>query len=171
MKPLTWFANLTQHKAATATLFVLGATWLLIRFYGLGFSPPGFFMDEAAPAVHAMCLAETGKDADGKVWPLYSTAAGGGQHPLTLMAFDIVWMKIFGTSREAFRAVAAFWILLTAFGLFFLARDIVPLMPPEPDPARWLRRTRSGGEASFSLARALGGAAVALELPIFALCA
>jgi hypothetical protein len=88
-------------------------------------------MDEAAPAVHAMCLAETGRDADGVVWPLYSSAAGGGHHPLTLMAFDILWMKVFGTSRAAFRAVSAFWILVTAFGLFFLARDISNLIPPE----------------------------------------
>jgi hypothetical protein len=132
MKLLTCFGILTPRRAASATLFALGATWLVIRFCGLGVSPPGFFMDEAAPAVHAMCLAETGKDADGKAWPLYSSAAGGGHHPLTLMAFDIPWMKVFGTSREAFRAVSAFWILLTAFGLFFVAREVSALMPPEP---------------------------------------
>jgi hypothetical protein len=113
-----------------AILATLGATWLVVRFCGLGVSPPGFFMDEAAPAVHAMCLAETGKDMDGNAWPLYSSAAGGGHHPLTLMAFDIPWMKIFGTSRQAFRAVSAFWILLTAFGLFFIARDVLALMSP-----------------------------------------
>jgi hypothetical protein len=131
MKLPTWFANLTLRKTATATLFVLAAAWLVTRFCGLGVSPPGFFMDEAAPAIHAMCLAQTGKDADGVAWPLYSSAAGGGHHPLTLMAFDIVWTKVFGTSRAAFRSVSAFWILVTALGLFFIAREITFLMPSE----------------------------------------
>jgi len=134
MKIPAWFVPLTPRKAATTVLFVVGAVWLVIRFCGLGVSPPGFFMDEAAPAVHAMCLAETGKDADGTAWPLYSSAAGGGHHPLTLIAFDIPWMKIFGTSREAFRAVSAFWILVTAFGLFFIARELLALMPSQPQP-------------------------------------
>ncbi len=132
MKLFSWFGTPTWRKAATASLFAVGATWLVIRFCGLGVSPPGFFMDEAAPAVHAMCLAENGKDADGNAWPLYSSAAGGGHHPLTLIGFDIVWMKVFGTSRAAFRAVSAFWILVTAFGLFFIARDLSALIPSEP---------------------------------------
>jgi hypothetical protein len=121
------------------TLFLLGWIWIVVRFYGLDVSPPGFFMDEAAPAVHAMCLAETGKDADGKPWPLYSSAAGGGHHPLTLLAFDIAWTGVFGTSRAAFRAVSAFWILLTAFGLFSIARDLAAMMPatiPATTPGR-----------------------------------
>jgi hypothetical protein len=133
MKIPAWFVSLSTRKAAATVLVVVGAVWLVIRFCGLGVSPPGFFMDEAAPAVHAMCLAETGKDMDGNAWPLYSSAAGGGQHPLTLMAFDILWTKIFGTSRQAFRAVSAFWIMVTAFGLFFIARELLFLMPRESD--------------------------------------
>ena len=143
MRLPTWFVNLTLRKGATATLFLVGAAWVVTRFCGLAVSPPGFFMDESAPAIHAMCLAQTGKDADGVPWPLYSSAAGGGHHPITLMAFDIVWMKVFGTSRAAFRAVSAFWILLTAVGLFFIARDITALMPAEPteEAGRSARRT------------------------------
>ena len=133
MKLPTWFDTPRLRRAATTTLFILGATWLVIRFCGLGVSPPGFFMDEAAPAVHAMCLAETGRDADGQPWPLYSSAAGGGHHPLTLMGFDILWIKIFGTSRAAFRAVSAFWILVTTFGLLVIARDLSALIPRESE--------------------------------------
>jgi hypothetical protein len=132
MKLPTWFATLTLHKAAAATLFVVAAAWLVIRFCWLEVSPPGFFMDEATPAIHAMCLAETGKDADGQPWPLYSRAAGGGHHPLTLTGFDILWIKVFGTSRAAFRAVSAFWIVVTALGLFFVARALAALIPPDP---------------------------------------
>jgi hypothetical protein len=120
----------------------------VFRFIGLEASPPGFFIDEARPAVHAMCLAETGKDAEGKPWPLYSTATGGGNHTFVLLYFDIVWMKLFGKSIAAFRAASAFWILVTAFGLFFLARSLAAMVPEssveEPD-----------GEADRSTRKAL----------------
>ncbi|MGD0838936.1 MAG: hypothetical protein ABSB49_20055 [Polyangia bacterium] len=114
-------------------LIAVAWTWTVVRFCGLEVSPPGFFMDEATPAVHAMCLAETGKDGDGNAWPLYSRAAGGGHHPLTLLAFDIIWTRLFGTSRGAFRAVSAFWVLLTSLGLVLLAREIAHLLAIAPD--------------------------------------
>jgi hypothetical protein len=128
---------MTLQKVVVATLFLIGATWAVTRFCGLEVSPPGFFMDEATPSLDAMCLAETGKDHDGRPWPLfYTRSAGGGHHPLTLIGFSILWTKIFGTSRAAFRSVAAFWIVLTSIGLFFLAREIVKLVPKEPSEER-----------------------------------
>jgi hypothetical protein len=117
------------RNVALGTLLLVGWTWTVVRFLGLESSPPGFFMDEATPAVHAMCLAETGRNIDGQSWPLYSHAAGGGHHPLTLLVFDLGWMKLFGTSRGAFRAVAAFWIILTCAGLFLLARELAARIP------------------------------------------
>lgn len=128
--------NPPSRRIAAYALFVLGAAWAVLRFYGLDRSPPGFFMDEARPAVHAMCLAETGKDADGKAWPIFSSGTGSGQHPLTLEGFDVLWIKLFGTSRAAFRAVSGFWVLLTALGLFLLARQIANLMPPDSDDGK-----------------------------------
>jgi hypothetical protein len=124
------------RSAAMGTLFLVGWTWIVVRFLGLEVSPPGFFMDEATPAVHAMCLAQTGKNLDGQAWPLYSHAAGGGHHPLTLLVFDIAWTKFFGTSRAAFRAVAAFFILVTCAGLFLLARELAARMSVAPDDER-----------------------------------
>jgi len=124
-----WFGSKVVRWVMVGMLFALGWTWVVARFYGLDRSPPGFFMDEAAPAVHAMCLAETGKDMDGKPWPLYSSAAGGGHHPLTLHAFAILWTGIFGTSRAAFRSVSAFFILLTSIALFLLARGLAAMIP------------------------------------------
>jgi len=126
----------TLRIAALGTLLLVGWTWMVVRFLGLEISPPGFFMDEATPAVHAMCLAETGRNMDGQSWPLYSHAAGGGQHPLTLLAFDIVWMKFFGTSRAAFRAVSAFWIFMTCVGLFLLCRELAARIPVAPGDER-----------------------------------
>jgi hypothetical protein len=138
-----WLASRPVQNAALAALFLVGWTWTVVRLCGLDVTPPGFFMDEATPAVHAMCLAETGKDLDGHAWPLYSHAAGGGHHPITLLLFEIGWMKIFGVSRAAFRAVSAFWILLTSLGLFLLGREIVALGPDHPDDAAGARARRA----------------------------
>ncbi len=128
-----WLRVETGRKLSTGILVGIGATWLVIRFCGLGTAPPGFFVDEATPALHAMCLAETGKNAVGEPWPLYSPAAGNmaGQHTLALLSLDVIWLKGFGTSRVAFRAVSAFLFLVTALGLFFLAREIASMAPHE----------------------------------------
>ncbi|HEY5958048.1 MAG TPA: hypothetical protein VIV60_15905, partial [Polyangiaceae bacterium] len=119
---------------------ILVVAWLVVRFCGLDVSPPGFWMDESWPASHAMCLAETGKNADGVPWPLYSNACGGGHHPLTLLAFDVAWLKFFGTSRAAFRAVAAFWIEVTCLGIFVLARDLAAIVPDTHERAAQAKR-------------------------------
>lgn len=126
-----WRRAATVQTAAASGLVVLGLVWLVIRFVGLEISPPGFWMDETLPATHAMCLAESGRNADGLSWPLYSRACGGGHHPLTLLGFDVVWIQVFGTSRSAFRAVSAFWIVLTCIGLFSIAWDLAALVPSD----------------------------------------
>jgi hypothetical protein len=128
-------ASEAVRRGSVRVLVVLGAIWLVVRFVGLGTSPPGFFMDEATPAINAMCLAETGRNIQGETWPLYSHAAGGGSHTLVLLAFDTVWIKIFGTSRASFRAVSGFFILLTTLGLVLLAHDAAKLIPPSKDDA------------------------------------
>jgi hypothetical protein len=137
--PTTTFHDLVRseriRKASIRLLVVLGAAWIVVRFCGLGTSPPGFFMDEATPATNAMCLAETGRNVQGERWPLYSPAAGGGSHTLVLLAFDTVWIKVFGTSRESFRAVSGFFILLTSLGLVLIARDAAKLIPAASERA------------------------------------
>lgn len=135
--PLTFWQRISDErvrKAALRLLVALATVWLVVRFCGLGTSPPGFFMDEATPAINAMCLAETGENIQGERWPLYSHAAGGGSHTLVLLAFDTVWIKVFGTSRASFRAVSGFFILLTTLGLVLLARDATRLIPAGDDP-------------------------------------
>ena len=139
----SWFERARVRRACVATLFCIGTVWLVIRFCGLGTSPPGFWMDEAWSATHALCLAETGHNGDKVRWPLYSRAIAGGQSPITLLAWNTLWIRVFGTSRAAFRAASAFWICITCAGLFWIARSIVSLIPPwHHAPAeRSIRRT------------------------------
>lgn len=115
--------------------------WGVVRFVGLGEVPHAYWMDEAFSSAHAICLVQTGHDADGLPWSLYARACGGGVHPITLLGFNAVWQQIFGMSRAAFRAASAFWILVTCAGLFDIARSICAMMPPSiPGSAESLAR-------------------------------
>ena len=130
-------------RISLRVLAALGLVWLVMRFVGLQVSPPGFWMDEAWPATHSMCLAETGHDADGVRWPLYSTAGGGSQHALTLLGFNVAWLHVFGTSRAAFRAVAGFWVIITCVALFDLSRSLMAMIPSPPQDEREAAARRS----------------------------
>lgn len=103
-------------------LFLVNA---LLRLTGLSSSPPGFYSDERSSAVHSICLSQTGKDAMGTSFPIfspydgtiYTTHAGA----LTSAGWTVpasVWIRIFGTSIESFRALSAFFSILT-IGLIY----------------------------------------------------
>jgi hypothetical protein len=129
----SWLTAPGMRRVARWILIVVAGLWIVVRFCGLETSPPGFFVDEATPALHAMCLAETGRDANGEGWQLYPRGAhpGGGEHSLTFVGFEAGWLRLFGTSRAAFRAVAGVWTLVTILGLFLVARELARTRPME----------------------------------------
>lgn len=133
---LSWLSGHRPRRVATATLVGVGALWAVIRFVGLETAPRGFWMDEAWDAVHAMCLSETGRDADKRSWPLFSEALAGGTLPITWTAPMVAWTRLFGTSIRSFRTPSVLWILLTCAGLFGIARALVCLAPPAGDGSR-----------------------------------
>jgi len=139
---MAWLNSLNVRRLFAAVLLGVGVLWLIVRFLGLETSPPGFWVDEAWSATHAICLAQTGHNADKVAWPLYSNGIGGGHSPLTLLGFNILWLSIFGTSRAAFRAASAFWICVTCAGIFWVARSIVALVPAwqRQPPDRTIRK-------------------------------
>ena len=116
------------HRAAVLALVALGALWAGARFAWLESSPTGFWIDESRSALHALCLAQTGHDGDGKPWPLFSDAFGGGQHPLLLTGFNTLWTRLAGSSIAAVRATSAIFVVLTCLGLFVLARGLLDLL-------------------------------------------
>jgi hypothetical protein len=115
---------------SVALLAAIAVLWLVARFVGLSSAPPGLFMDESRVALHTMCLAERGLDGDDQSWPLFSNAFAGGHHPLTLIGFNVLWTRVFGTSVAAFRAASAFWVVLSCFALFTLAATVARLLRP-----------------------------------------
>ena len=97
----------------------------LIRFIGLSFSPPGFYMDEAAGATQVICLSETGFDYYGAHYPLFAAGFPGfGLYTPTFLYGELAWTTIFGHSIEAFRSFSAFVTSLTVFFLYSYIKNI-----------------------------------------------
>ena len=96
---------------------VLTIGWLVLRFVGLEHSPPGFYGDEFRAALHMICLGETGEAAYRERWPIFVSGAGGGFYTPPFLYFGAVWAKLFGYSIPSFRAIAAFFSVLTIVAL------------------------------------------------------
>lgn len=85
-------------------LLVLATVVLVItRLLSVIVAPPGFFLDEAAGAAHAISLLHTGMNAHDIALPLYSESLGGG-YTTPIYVYPLVsWIALFGTSELAFR--------------------------------------------------------------------
>lgn len=92
-----------------------------LRFHALDRAPRGFYLDEAAIAAQAMCVAETGRSADGSFGLFAPVLAAGYVTPVTLW-LSAGWVHLFGNSPAAFRALAAAMGLLSLFAVAFGAR-------------------------------------------------
>lgn len=98
--------SLSHHLATDRlSLFLIGGITLLVvaRLLSTVVSPPGFFLDEAAGAAHAISLLHTGANAHGVVLPLYSESLGGGYTTPIYIYPLLSWIALFGTSELAFR--------------------------------------------------------------------
>jgi hypothetical protein len=101
-----------------ACLFIIALVGIRIAI--LPFSPPGFYIDEAATGAHVVSMLEHGTNAHGQTWPLFSSSLGGGYttpiylYPLT------AWSALFGPSEVSLRYFSEFMTLL-AVGFMALA--------------------------------------------------
>ena len=95
-----------------------------IRFIGLEYSPPGFYMDEAAGASQVMCIAQDGYDFYGVHYPLFAAGFPGfGLYTPSYLYGQIAWTSIFGHSIAAFRSFSAFITVLTVWFLYLFVRN------------------------------------------------
>lgn len=94
---------------------------IIIRIAILPFSPPGFYIDEAATGAHVISMLQHGTNANGQAWPLFSSSLGGGYttpvylYPLTL------WAMVFGASEVALRYFSE---LVTIIAVIFLGLSV-----------------------------------------------
>ena len=119
-----------------------------LRFVGLEHSPPGFYGDEFRGALHAICLGETGESAYGERWPLFVRGAGGGIYTPPFLYFSAGWAKLFGYSIASFRAIAAFFSVLTIAALYGWVRRTAG-----PEIAGWSAFVAALSPWSFQFSR------------------
>lgn len=97
----------------------------IARFIGLEYSPPGFYMDEAAGATQVICIAQTGFDFYGVHFPLFAAGFPGfGLYTPTYLYGQVAWTSLFGNSIAAFRGFSAFVTTLTILFLYLFARKV-----------------------------------------------
>lgn len=117
---LAWRGILAQAALATA---------LSAAFYlpGLDVSPPHLLHDEIKPALQAKSLADTGRDLNGRLLPLYFPEPGFsvGRDPI-LIYVTAAWLTILPLSDVSIRVPSA---IIGAVGVgltFVLARLLFP---------------------------------------------
>jgi len=101
-----------------ACLFIFILVGLRVAI--LPFSPPGFYIDEAASGAHVVSMLAQGTNAHGQAWPLFSSSLGGGYTTPIYLYPVTAWSAIFGTSEVSLRYFSEF-ITLLAVGFISLA--------------------------------------------------
>jgi hypothetical protein len=110
-------------------LFWVAGLALLFAIYadGLRHNPPGFYLDESAPAYNAYLVAHTGAGEFGEHFPLYFQYYTGGLrqigNPTQLYMLAALFL-IFPPSILLARLFSAFWVFTACLLLGLLARRI-----------------------------------------------
>ena len=112
--------HISQILTTSLVLVLIAA-----RFMALETSPPGFYIDEAAGATNIICLAEDGHNEAGKTFWLFTKGVGSGFFTPVYLYFGALWVKTFGQSVYAFRAIAAFFTVVGLVGLYCLAKLVL----------------------------------------------
>jgi 4-amino-4-deoxy-L-arabinose transferase-like glycosyltransferase len=126
----------------------LAFLWLALRFVALEHSPPGFHGDEFRAALNLICLGETGESAYGERWPLFVGGGGEGFYTPPFLYFGAAWAKVFGYSIASFRAIAAFFGVLTIAALYAWVRRAAG-----PEIAGWSAFVAALSPWSFQFSR------------------
>ena len=128
MIPGGGWARLPQRRlegrapALEVILLAVALALLGARFVALELSPPGFYVDEFLGALHVICLSQTGHSSSGQAWPLFAEGGAGGFYTPVFLYLGAAWVRLFGPSIYAFRALAAFAGALTVLGATALAK-------------------------------------------------
>ncbi len=101
-----------------ACVFII--TLIVARIAILPFSPPGFYIDEAATGAHVVSMLDHGTNANNQAWPLYSASFGGGYTTPPYLYPLVAWSAIFGTHEVSLRYFSEF-ITLLSIGIMALA--------------------------------------------------
>ena len=100
-------------------LFLILILGVFLRFWKLGQTPKGFYLDEAALGYNAYSIMETGKDEYSKEWPMLFRSFGDFKAPiytyLLIPIYKVLGINIWSTRLlSAVAGVVGIWF---GFGL------------------------------------------------------
>lgn len=108
-----------------AILIIAILIGVFFRFYKIGQSPSGFYVDEAALGYNSYSILKTGKDEFGKSFPVMFRSFATFQSPVYTY-LTIPFIQILGLTPLAVRFPSAFFGVLTIPLLYFLVKKISP---------------------------------------------
>lgn len=101
------------------------AFWCALRFFELGGSPPGFYIDEATAALNAICTREAGTGFMGDRHPLFVENLGGATTSPPFRYLEAGWTWLFGNRPESLRGMVALFSVLSIAFFFLLAQTLL----------------------------------------------
>jgi len=101
-------------------ILILG---IIFRFWELGKTPKGFYLDEAALGYNAYSIMETGKDEFGKPWPLLFRSFGDFKAPIYVYLLIPVY-KIFGMTVWSTRLLSTIAGVIFLWFAFWLIKNV-----------------------------------------------
>jgi 4-amino-4-deoxy-L-arabinose transferase-like glycosyltransferase len=96
---------------------------IFLRFFQLGKTPQGFYLDEAALGYNAYSLMETGKDEFGKSWPILFRSFGDFKAPVYTYLLIPIY-KIFGMNVWTTRSLSATMGVIGIWFCFWLIKNL-----------------------------------------------
>lgn len=108
-------------KILPICLVILIAAFL--RFYNLDKIPPALFGDEIDVGYQAYSILHTGKDIRGHFLPIYIQSIAEFRAPLYIYS-TVPFVAVFGLNEWGVRLPAAFWGVLSVFGLYLLTKQL-----------------------------------------------
>ena len=117
--------NRTLYRIAASVLALAVAAFTVSRFYNLENVPRGFYVDEAAASLEAICIADEGRGAYNRdQYPVFFAPATNGSHSPTWVYTGALWSMLFGRSIASFRAISATATFITIIGVYLLGRAL-----------------------------------------------
>lgn len=117
-----WTAGFRVWHAWLLLAVVAGS--LLLRFTSLESIPGPAYIDEAATAANAMCLAQQGTSALGDRWPLFVEVLVGNWEPPMIAYPTAIIAKVGDGSMGNLRLFPAIVVIGIAIAVFLLGREL-----------------------------------------------
>lgn len=112
-----------MNKRQWILLILILILAIFLRFWQLGETPKGFYLDESALGYNAYSIMETGKDEFGKSWPILFRSFGDFKAPIYTYLLIPIY-KIFGMSVWSTRLLSAGMGVIGIWFCFWLVKNL-----------------------------------------------